>query len=712
MRRRTKSAGHTERAGPALRETRMLDSEVVDTLFQFDSMVSDMERDMITDLAPSPMPQSSPAIGRKISPSGSSLHLLEQPSPSSELSSSLDSDICRDTSGISGGMKPYPSPPRSRALPNVNQLKQQFLTPQRPLSAPLHREGKPDLVKGNVKNIIAQMQTSSSDVEQPRSLTPPFVGDQVKKRHSVVIQSKISEFNHQWNEKNDDKKERRKSQSYTPPSVRRKIQSPFLLDEFRFKPDDGKIVTVTRTKEGFTVETDVVIPVESKGEEVDVEREEGMILSPTRTKDEVRVEEKEVSRLPRSEDKEEASVETEEGEILSPNKTKDQLPARTEEEFKMKPEVVSPSSVREQSPVTEEIVTRLRERSPLKEDLRTEIREKSPVNEELLAARLKEKTPVSEELASLTRDRSPMKEEVPLRTREKSPIIDGLANRRKEKSPTPVVEYETEPQYLGRRDEDKVSDDGVSRTSPERTNGIDEIETKILGGEQDDAVRLPPSETEDSQAHEVTSMTSIDTEKSNEDSHLVSFIVLSPPHRKSTKKKKKAKVELPELPLPGEVATPEDVELMFEENTTSTSTLESYKNDPTRKDSLFLESPHRVEVVIGMKENGIFTPPKIVEDDDKPLANLSARSQYDHLSARSQYDHLAPLEPGEDPHKPFQRHRSASDVATHQIRPLTNYSLHEERASSEVSAWVSYLCNINVLEQRREEFKDFMCKIL
>ena len=176
----------------------------------------------------------------------------------------------------------------------------------------------------------------------------------------------------------------------------------------------------------------------------------------------------------------------------------------------------------------------------------------------------------------------------------------------------------------------------------------------------------------------VASPPSAEMEKSSEENHLVSFLVLSPPHKKSPKKKVKI-----EQPPPEEVAAPDDIELNFEENT-STSTLESdHRYEAPRKDSLLLESPHRVEVLIGMKENGIFTPPRIVEGDEKPRSKLS--SQYDHLSARSQYDHLAPLEePEEEPYMPFQRHRSASDIASHRVRPLTKGSLNDELMMSEV----------------------------
>lgn len=676
----------------------MLDAEVVDTLFQLDSVVGELERDMLVEQTPSPMPQSSPAAGRKIS--GSSLNSIEQPSPSSELSSSLDSDLCREMTGTpGGGMKQFPSPPRSRALPNVNQLKQQFLSPQRPSSAPLHRDGQDlMLVKGNVKHIIAQMQTSTntttgSDTEQPRSLTPPVVSDQVKKRHSIAIQSKISEFSQQWNEQRDEKKERRKSQSYTPPAVRKKIQSPFLLEGFKLKTEEAKIVSPPRTRKKPKLEREVDLSLADTKEKL-LETLSHEVLPPTRRKEEVRVEEKEVTILSPTKKEEESSVETE--EVITLTQKEQAPPTMTEDEFKMKPESAPAVRTKEISPEQEVVVADLRERSlsPTREEpLPTKVEDKSPVVE--LPTRTREKSPMKGELANTERERSPMKEELPARTREKSPMVEELVNGGKEKSPTPVSLGEHVADHsadLTNSKENEVIETPHEVTSPMKTdNNMDEIKSMepLKGEEEKIDVGKTPSVTENNlQLTEVVSTPSMEAEKSSDDSHLVEFMVLSYPHKKSSKKK--SKVDLADLAPPEEVATPEDVELTFEENenaSTSTSTLESEQRyEAPRKDSLLLESPHRVEVVIGMKENGIFLPPKIVEDDSStPPPSKKLSSQYDHLSKRSQYDHLAPLEPGEDPHTPFQRHRSASDVGSHRIRPVTKSSLHEERASSEVS---------------------------
>ena len=52
------------------------------------------------------------------------------------------------------------------------------------------------------------------------------------------------------------------------------------------------------------------------------------------------------------------------------------------------------------------------------------------------------------------------------------------------------------------------------------------------------------------------------------------------------------------------------------------------------------------------------------------------------MATSSQYDNLAPLEPGEDPYKPFQRRKSANDAVIHRVSPLTKSSLNDELVAS------------------------------
>lgn len=670
VRRRTKSDCHDDR--PALRETRMLDAEVVDTLFQFDSIVSELERETLADNGCSPMITPSPnAARRKLSPSTSSPPSLEQRStPSSDLSSSIDSDICREPPpSLPGGPKQFPSPPRHRALPNVNQIKQQFLSsPQRPVSAPLHRDLKQDnfpLVKGNVKHIIAQMQTTTPEVDVPRSLTPPFVDEQVKKRHSIAIQSKILEFNQQ----KEEKRERRLSQSYTPPSVRRRIQSPFLRQDSKVKSEEVIVRTPTKPEEHLpTTRMEEYLP-QMTTEEVRMEEEclparMTEELLPVKTEGEHSPTDMEELLLARMEDEPPPSFREK-----SPNRTaKETSPVGIKEQSPVRTKEQSPSGMKELSPtsVEEELSTRTDRHSPVgtEEELRTPPKEPSP-------DRIKEKSPVRTEDIS------------PKRTKEPSPI------RLNEKTPAPVS-----PRRLMVRAEDLVSlEEGskVSRSLDENQQGgtpsekgndfeeetqnkLEELVTKTEGSIEDSMVMSPPG-----------------TGDSTESNHLVSFLVLSPPHRKPSKKKvtmespsHRHKPPAPEPPA--DVATPEDIELNFDDlQRTSTSDVESDHRygAPERKDSLMFESPHHVEVVIGVKENGVFSPPRVV-DGSEETAMYGRPNQYDHLKAKSQYDHLAPLEPGEDPYQPFHRHRSASDVTSHRVRPLSKRSFNDEFAESEV----------------------------
>lgn len=672
VRRRTKSDCHDDRL--ALRETRMLDAEVVDTLFQFDSIVSELERETLAaDNGVSPMITPSPNTARrKLSPSSSSQHSLEQRStPSSELSSSIDSDICQEPPsslpGVSGGSKQFPSPPRHRALPNVNQIKQQFLSsPQRPVSAPLHRDLKHDnfpLVKGNVKHIVAQMQTTTPEVDVPRSLTPP-IDEQAKKRHSIAIQSKILEFNQQ----REEKRERRLSQSYTPPSVRRKIQSPFLRQESKVKSEEVIMHTPIRTEKH--------LPTDRMEE-----------YSPPTLTEEARMDE----------------------ECLSVRMTEEYLPIKTEGEHsptKMEELLLSrreeePPSSREKSPkrrTKEASPARIKEQSPIRMKEQSPSRAKELSPEEDLPTRTDRFSPARTEKKS----RSPSKEPSPVRTKEKSPIRteDMSPVRTKELSPIRLKEKTSTPASPHRlvvRAEDLLNMEEVNqtldenqqvRTASEKRNDIEETQSKLTdlvtkteGGIEDSTILSPPG-----------------TGDSTESDHLVSFVVLSPPHRKPSKKRVKVespshghKPPAPEPPV--DVATPEDIELNFDDlrgTSASDVELEHRHEPPGRKDSLMFESPHHVEVVIGVKENGVFSPPRVVDGSEETSLCGDRPNQYDHLKAKSQYDHLAPLEPGEDPYQPFQRHRSASDVTSHRIRPLSKRSFNEDFAESEVG--VSELC--------------------
>jgi hypothetical protein len=521
------------------------------------------------------------------------------------------------------------------------------------------KQDKYPLVKGNVKHIISQMQTTTPEVDVPRSLTPP-IDEQVKKRHSIAIQSKILEFGQQ----REEKRERRLSQSYTPPSVRRKIQSPFLRQDSKVKSEEVIMHTPIRTEKYFPTDRMEEYSPPTSTEEAGMEEE----CLPVRMTEDY---------LP---------IKTE-GEH-SPIKMEELLLARAEEE---------PPSSREKSPnrrIKEMSPARIKERSPVR------TKEQSPSRaKELSPTRVEEDLPARTDRCSPARTekqlRSPSKEPSPVRTKEKSPVRtedmspirtkEPSPIRLKEKSPTPAS-----PHRLVVRAEDLLNMEEVNqtldgnqqvKTASEKGDDVHvewtqsklaDLDTKTEGGIEDSTVMSPPG-----------------TGDSTESDHLVSFVVLSPPHRKPSTKKK-VKVESPSRSHkppapepPADVATPEDIELSFDDlQGTCTSASERYEA-PERRDSLMFESPHHVEVVIGVKENGVFSPPRVV-DGSEETSLIGRPNQYDHLKAKSQYDHLAPLEPGEDPYQPFQRHRSASDVTSHRIRPLSKRSFNDEFAESEV----------------------------
>ena len=182
-------------------------------------------------------------------------------------------------------------------------------------------------------------------------------------------------------------------------------------------------------------------------------------------------------------------------------------------------------------------------------------------------------------------------------------------------------------------------------------------------------IRVPKEQTNESQMtkpataetpnHQDHTEDDVSLNSGNEDGHLVAFDVLPKSSRKRS-----------------EIATPENIELSFKEDKASPKT-EKRLSKTSSQDSFYEVSSSRVELMIGVKENGLYSPPHIVDTDDHPLKKSS---EYDHLTTRSEYDHLAPLEPSNGIH--FHRHRSASDIGAHRV---TKLSREKEMLASEVS---------------------------
>lgn len=156
----------------------------------------------------------------------------------------------------------------------------------------------------------------------------------------------------------------------------------------------------------------------------------------------------------------------------------------------------------------------------------------------------------------------------------------------------------------------------------------------------------------------------------NGDSHLVAFDILpQPPSRKKS--------------------PPEDIELGFKEDKVSRKSGKRLKK-ASSQDSFYETSSSRVGLMIGVKENGLYSPPQIVDTEDHPLKKSS---EYDHLMKKSEYDHLAPLEPSNGIHYPH-RHRSASDLGVHRIGRLSREE--QQMMASEVST-VNSACCITII---------------
>ena len=58
------------------------------------------------------------------------------------------------------------------------------------------------------------------------------------------------------------------------------------------------------------------------------------------------------------------------------------------------------------------------------------------------------------------------------------------------------------------------------------------------------------------------------------------------------------------------------------------------------------------------------------------------------MATSSHYDSLAPLVPGEDPRKPFQRYKSANDAATHCVSTLTVKTSNKDELVASVEVGV------------------------
>lgn len=229
----------------------LLEREISDVLFQFDTIVTELEKSTFVD-TPTGSVSHSPVLGSR-----------QRRSDQSDERTQMSIDDCLPVCSIDEASEvPYEAefdkemeqiaitvanleahsndekeadkqavssqqPSVSRA--GVKELQQWFVSPS-PSKSP-SPTGDPDVLSrsGNVRNLIAQMQATTSRIS--RSLSPSPTHSSKSRSRSPTTNWRISELSLPAEET-----EKRLSKSYTPPVVRRKIQSPFITQE---KGKDG-----------------------------------------------------------------------------------------------------------------------------------------------------------------------------------------------------------------------------------------------------------------------------------------------------------------------------------------------------------------------------------------------------------------------------------------------------------------------------------------
>lgn len=238
--------------GEMSKRSSFLDSEVSEVLFEFDTMLTELERENLIENSPSPMPQSPVSKTAPIDSESTPLanqdeQKSESPNevPSVEIESSpgIESSSCSLNDSESSIEKSpsdlEPGQKKLRNLPKVNEIKQRFMLPQKYSPIPPTSPTKEDIPKsrGNVKSMIAQMQ-ASSETELPLVHMPPEDVPTGARRNSKSIQNKIEELTRLRAPGADEGPEQ--TRSYTPPIVRRKVQSVFF-EQARSKSLEPKL---------------------------------------------------------------------------------------------------------------------------------------------------------------------------------------------------------------------------------------------------------------------------------------------------------------------------------------------------------------------------------------------------------------------------------------------------------------------------------------
>ena len=244
----------------------LLDTEISDVMFHFDAIVSELER---STLEKSPAPVSPiPPVANSVSPKHES---PRQNGKISQLDNAISLNMGKsvqekasDSQEVSLSEKPPEKKPQHEAVStraSIQERRQQFLHPvqanAQDRSHSPARDSEALSRAGKVKSLIAQMQSERSSSSSPPS-SPPPTKHRRQRSHSPSISKSISRFVHGT----DNQENHENQKHYTPPPVRKRIQSPFFVQE-SFKKQEKD---TSQLRESSTFEKSVV-PEPTKAKE-------------------------------------------------------------------------------------------------------------------------------------------------------------------------------------------------------------------------------------------------------------------------------------------------------------------------------------------------------------------------------------------------------------------------------------------------------------
>lgn len=556
----------------------------------------------------------------------------------------------------------------------VKSLKQQFLCPQQqqgstpsPSSSGLtltspssqqvqlsRRQSEIEIEeiqksRGNVKTLIAQM---SSQDESVRILTPPppspLDEDLAKIRNSRVIFNTITQFTQATameasagSAGGASGSESRHSRSYRPPSVRRKVVSPFLYQNK--EEEEGEEATNEESSSpGGLVSSSLSRHdgsgggVEGMGVEEEGEESESILFESAGVK----------------------VLASERLDLLAPALGRREMEEEEEEMGKWSGEAEERTLGLFKLDATE---------------LNTLMWAKNEAGEEGVSSGGKSATP----------------------PRYQWPEEENGEREEKRRYPTPPrphrlgEEWYTTPPRRHQLEEERDEERQRYTAPPRRHRGNREERRRYPtpphlspGG----AVGFPRHSERGEHETEVTELSNgapqlpliLDQDKNGEDDHLVSIIL---PYRPKSSKKSSDSSSRKERGAPKKkLSKPlslNDVFLSFESFTAEPSSERSGWSTTGRDHA---SSSTHVELDVRTNENGLLFPPHL--SSEHPLTE--SHQHYDHLPKRSEYDHLPPLGTPPDYGTGYLRYRSSSDVASHRLRPLTKAKHGKEFTSSEV----------------------------